>query len=151
MRVNLREAVEPGETAEVLVGFKGSVPEIDPDETSITTHVIKQVSAALRGERETRRARDINFHCRGVVLLGTFYPVLAVHENDEWQRKIELSVGDIIFNEVADYEVAIEASSGVKVFTSATEVETKSEGETVKTYTGPRFEICDRCRSRLAR
>ena len=70
------------------------------------------------------------------MLLGTSYPVLAVHDGDEWQRKIEPSVGDIIFNEVADYEVNVEAGSGVMVFTSATELETKSEGETVKTYTG---------------
>jgi hypothetical protein len=136
LRVNLRENVAPGGSMEVLVSFKGSVPEIDPEETGITTHVIKQVSAALRGEKETRRARDINFRCRGLMLLGTFYPVLAVHDNDEWQRKIEASVGDIIFNEVADYEVSVEAASGVMVFTSATEMETKSEGETVKTYQG---------------
>ncbi len=136
LRVNLREAVAPGGSTEVLVSFKGSVPEIDPEETGITTHVIKQVSAALRGEREIRRARDINFRCRGLMLLGTFYPVLAVHDGDEWQRKIEPSVGDIIFNEVADYEVSVEAASGVMVFTSATELETKSEGETVKTYAG---------------
>ncbi|CAN5546040.1 M1 family metallopeptidase [soil metagenome] len=136
LRVNLGEAVAPGGSAEVLVTFKGSVPEIDPEETSITTHVIKQVSAALRGEREIRRARDINFRCRGLMLLGTFYPVLAVHDGDEWQRKIEPSVGDIIFNEVADYEVSVEVASGVMVFTSANGLETKSEGETVKTYTG---------------
>jgi hypothetical protein len=136
LRVNLREAVAPGESAEVFVGFQGSVPEIDPEETGITTHVIKQVSAALRGERETRRARDINFHCRGLMLLGTFYPVLAVHEDDEWQRKIEPSVGDIIFNEVADYEVRVEAAPSVMVFTSTAEKEMKSEGEAFKTYTG---------------
>jgi hypothetical protein len=136
LRVNLREAVAPGGSAEVLVSFKGSVPEIDPEETGITTHVIKQVSAALRGERETRRARDINFRCRGLMLLGTFHPVLAVHDGDEWQRKIEPSVGDIIFNEVADYEVSVEAASGVMVFTSATELETKSEGQTITRYTG---------------
>ncbi|CAN5732905.1 M1 family metallopeptidase [soil metagenome] len=136
LRVNLREAVAPGGSAEVFISFKGSVPEIDPEETSITTHVIKQVSAALRGEREIRRARDINFRCRGMMLLGTFYPVLAVHDGDEWQRKIEPSVGDVIFNEVADYEVSVEVDSGVMIFTSATELETKSEGETIKTYTG---------------
>jgi hypothetical protein len=136
LRVNLREAVAPGRSTEVFVIFKGSVPEIDPEETGITTHVIKQVSAALRGEREVRRARDINFRCRGLMLLGTFHPVLAVHDGDEWQRKIEPSVGDMIFNEVADYEVSLEAPPGVMVFTSATELETKSEGETVRTYKG---------------
>lgn len=119
LRVNLRESVPAGQSTEVVVAFKGSVPEVDPDETSLTTHVVKQVSAALRGEREMRRARDLNFRCRGVMLLGTSYPVLAVHDGNEWVRKVEPSVGDMIFNEVADYEVKITVDAGVSVFTSA--------------------------------
>jgi hypothetical protein len=121
LRVNLREQVAPGSAGEVVIKFKGSVPEIDRDETSLTTHVVKQVSAALRSDREMRRARDINFRCRGVMLLGTAYPVLAVHDGDEWRRKLEPSVGDFIFNEVADYEVTVATNSGIDVFTSGTE------------------------------
>lgn len=121
LRVNLREQIPVGKSAEVIVGFKGNVPEIDPDETGLTTHVVKQVSAAIRGDREIRSPRDVNFRCRGVMLLGTSYPVLAVHDGDEWMRKLEPSVGDIIFNEVADYEVSIEVAPGVAVFTSAAE------------------------------
>ena len=121
LRVNLREQVAPGNSTEVLIGFKGNVPEVDPDETGLTAHVFKQVSAALRGDREMRRPRDLNFRCRGVMLLGTSYPVLAVHDGDEWLRKLEPSVGDMIFNETADYEVKIEAAPGVVVFTSAAE------------------------------
>lgn len=136
LRVNLGVAIAPGQSAEVLVSFKGSVPEIDPEETGITTHVIKQVSAALRDEREIRRARDINFRCRGVMLLGTFHPVLAVHDGDEWQRKIEPSVGDIIFNEVADYEVSVQSAPGVMIFTSAAELGGRSEEASVKTFSG---------------
>lgn len=136
LRVNLGEVIAPGKSAEILISFKGSVPEIDPEETGITTHVIKQVSAALRDEKEIRRARDINFRCRGMMLLGTFYPVLAVHDGDEWQRKIEPSVGDIIFNEVADYEVSVETSPGVMLFASAPELASTSEVATVKTFAG---------------
>ena len=69
LRVNLREPVAPEGSTEVFIKFKGVVPEIDPDETSLTTHVVKQVSAALRSERETRRARDMNFRCKGVMFL----------------------------------------------------------------------------------
>lgn len=121
LRVNLREPVAPGSSTEVVIKFKGTVPEIDRDETSLTTHVVKQVSAALRSDRETRRARDINFYCRGVMLLGAAYPVLAVHDGDEWRRKVEPSVGDFVFNEAADYEVTVAAPSGVEVFTSGSE------------------------------
>jgi hypothetical protein len=127
LRVNLREPVAPGSTVEVLIKFKGTVPEIDPDETSLTTHVVKQVSAAIRSEREIRRARDINFRCRGVMLLATSYPVLAVHDGDEWRRKLEPSVGDIVFNEAADYEVKISAPPGVEVFAPGTETQGKNK------------------------
>jgi len=127
LRVNLREQVAPEGAAEVVIKFKGSVPEIDRDETSLTTHVVKQVSAALRSDREVRRARDINFRCRGVMLLGAAYPVLAVRDGDEWRRKLEPSVGDFIFNEVADYEVTVAAIQGVDVFTSGTETSPRNE------------------------
>ena len=129
LRISLREQIASGKSTEVVIGFKGNVPEVDADETGLTSHVVKQVSAAIRGERELRRARDLNFRCRGVMLMGTAYPVLAVHDGDEWVRKLEPSVGDFIFNEVADYEVRIEAPPGVFVFTSARENENKSDGE----------------------
>ncbi|HEU4434330.1 MAG TPA: M1 family metallopeptidase [Pyrinomonadaceae bacterium] len=128
LRINLREPVAPGASTEVVIKFKGSVPEIDRDETSLTTHVVKQVSAALRSDREMRRARDINFQCRGVMLLGAGYPVLAVHDGDEWRRKVEPSVGDFVFNEAADYEVTITAPTGVEVFTSGTETNKSDKG-----------------------
>ncbi|MGH9871334.1 MAG: M1 family aminopeptidase [Pyrinomonadaceae bacterium] len=136
LRVNLREQVAPGNSAEVVIDFRGTVPEVDQDETGLTAHVVKQVSAALRGDREMRRPRDLNFRCRGVMLLGTFYPVLAVHDGDEWLRKLEPSVGDIIFNETADYEVKIEAEPGVAVFTSAGE-DPKASNEKMLVFSAP--------------
>jgi hypothetical protein len=135
LRVNMRDQVAPEEATEVVITFKGSVPEIDRDETSLTTHVVKQVSAALRSDRETRRARDINFRCRGVMLLGTAYPALAVHDGDDWRRKLEPSVGDFVFNEAADYEVTVTAAPGVDVFTSGTETGPRSD-KNVQTFTG---------------
>ena len=53
-------------------------------------------------EREIRRAREIDFRCRGVMLLGTPFPILAVREGDDWRRKAEPSVGDIVFTEASD-------------------------------------------------
>ena len=129
LRVNLREPVAAGSAAQVFIGFKGDVPEIDAEETGLTTHVVKQVSAALRAEREVRRARDFNFRSRGVMLLGTSYPVLVVHDGDDWQRKLDPGVGDLIFNETADYDVHIDAAPGVAVFTSGSETENTLPGD----------------------
>lgn len=135
LRVNLREAVVPGSATELMLTFKGSVPEIDPEETGLVTHVIKQVSAAIRSERETRRAREINFRSRAVMLLGTAFPVLTVHDGDEWRRKVEPSVGDLLFTEASDYDVTVRAPAGVAVFTSASELN-KSDTETSHSFSG---------------
>lgn len=124
LRINLRDAVAVGQPVEIAMDFRGSVPEIDPEESAITTHVIKQVSAALRDEREMRRARDLNFRCRGVMLLGSAYPVLAVHDGGDWRRRLEPGIGDLIFNESADYEVTVTSVPGVHVFAPGTEHET---------------------------
>jgi hypothetical protein len=140
LRVNLREAVLPNASAEIEIKFKGTVPEIDPEETGLFVHVLQQVGAALRSERETRRARDVNYLCHGVMLLGTSYPVLAAREGDEWQRKVEPTIGDVIFAETADYEVAVDAPADVALFTSAPARETakRSEraGNTVREFAG---------------
>ena len=118
LRVQLREAVAPGSATELELSFKGTIPELDPDETSLTAHVIQQVGAAMRDTREIRRARDTNFVSRGVMLLGGFYPVLAARAGDNWQRKVEPSVGETFFTDVADYEVEVETAEGVNLYAS---------------------------------
>ena len=140
LRVNLREPVAANSAAEIEISFKGSVPEIDAEETGLLVHVLQQVGAALRSEREMRRARDINYRCRGVMLLGTSYPVLAARANDEWQRKVEPTIGDMIFAETADYEVTIDAPSDVAFYTStrtrATSARSARAGNTVREFSG---------------
>jgi hypothetical protein len=118
LRVTLREPVPAGASTELELAFNGSVPEIDPDETSLPAHVVQQLGAALRDTRETRRARDLNFRSRGVMLLGAAYPVLAVRDGNGWQRDVKPSVGDLLFAEAADYEVTIDTATEIKLFTS---------------------------------
>jgi hypothetical protein len=141
LRVNLREAVAPNASTEIELSFKGSVPEIDSEETGLLVHVLQQVGAAIRSEREMRRARDINYLCRGVMLLGTSYPILAARDNDEWQRKVETTIGDTVFAETADYEVAVDAPSDVALFASApaageTTVKSERTGNSVREFKG---------------
>ena len=121
VRVVLREAVAAGAATEITIEFKGSVPEIDPEETGLLAHLVQQVGAVLRGEREMRRARDLNFSSRGVLLLGCSYPLLAARNGDDWQRKIEQSVGDSIYADIADYTVEIRTTQPIPLFTSGEE------------------------------
>ncbi|MBD0325784.1 MAG: hypothetical protein ICV68_05100, partial [Pyrinomonadaceae bacterium] len=129
-----------GAATEIDMKFKGSVPEIDPEETGLLVHDQQQVAPLHRSEREVRRARDLNFSCRGVMLLGTWYPVLAARDGDEWQRKIETGIGDKIFAEVADYRVTIDAPGDVQLFTSGEAVEkgaaNQREASAAREFTG---------------
>lgn len=138
LRVQLREPLAAGATVIVELSFKGSVPELDPDETSLPAHVVQQIGAAMHDTREVRRARDTNFVSRGVMLLGSFYPVLAVrNEGGDWQRKVEATVGDSFFADTADYALALFAPADVAVFTSGEESHVADSGHNVaRTYVG---------------
>jgi hypothetical protein len=135
LRVNLREDVPPQKSVDLLITFRGDVPEIDPDETGLVAHVMQQVSAAIGGARELRRARDINFRCRGVMLLGTWYPVLAARDGEEWLRRIDPGIGDATIADVADYEVNVDAPQGISIFTPVESKQvTTQDGRAVSTF-----------------
>ena len=136
LRIALRTPVPAGASTEVVISFKGRVPEIDTEETGILAHIIQQVDAVLRSEHETRRARDINFRCRDVMLLGAAYPVLAARDGDDWQRKVEPSIGDALFTDVGDYRVTIESAPGIKIFTSGDATDQQTEGAPTPLFTG---------------
>jgi hypothetical protein len=138
LRVMLREPVAAAGNTEISIEFKGSVPEIDADETGLLAHLIQQVGAVLRGEREVRRARDINFSSRNVILLGASYPLLVARDGDDWQRKVEQSIGDSVYADVADYTVEIRAPENVSLFTSGEEMSRQQgvEGNGARVFTG---------------
>jgi Peptidase family M1 domain len=133
LRIALRELVMPKAAVEIEIKFKGSVPEIDSEETGIATHVVQQVTAAIRNTRELRRARDTNFRCRGIMMLGTSYPILAARDGDDWLRKIDLSVGSPVTSDAADYNVNVEAPHDVQVFTPVLSGVVSSRQETNST------------------
>jgi hypothetical protein len=141
LRVNLRAPLAANAATEIEIKFRGSVPEISGEETGLLAHVAQQINAVLRREREARRARDINFCSGNVMLLGTAYPVLAVRNGEDWQRKVENSVGDFVFAETADYEVSIDAPSDLQIFTSGDEIQSAARrgGRALRRFTGAKL------------
>ena len=134
LRINLRDAVAPSAVVEFEIKFKGTVPEIDPEETGLLAHVVQQVSAAIRSTREVRRARDTNFRCRGVMMLGAAYPLLAARSGDDWFRRIESSIGDALMTDASDYEVTIDAPRNIAVY-APVPVQTVQQKEGANTST----------------
>jgi Peptidase family M1 domain len=140
LRINLREAVAPNAKVEMQVKFKGSVPEIDPEETGLVNYVLQKISAVIRSSRELRRARDTNFVCRGVMMLATSFPILAARSGDDWIRKLEPSISDALTTDSADFDVTVETQPGVMVFTPVGPASTaqKEKVESAK-FTGERL------------
>lgn len=133
LRVNFQTPVQKGSAADIFIAFRGTVPEVDSEQTGIIAHVFQQVDAVLRSQKETRRARDVNFFCRNVLMLGVAYPILSVRDGNDWQRKADVNIGDTIFSEIADYNVTITTQKDVRIFTSGEEA-FKNAGENKITY-----------------
>src|SRR4051812_7686620 len=130
LRINLREPVAPGAAVDVQIKFKGSVPEIDPDETGLVNYVLQNISAVIRSSRELRRARDTNFVCRGVMMLSTSFPILAARSGEDWIRKLESSINDSLTTDAANFEVTVETQPGVMVFTPVSPAATTQKEKT---------------------
>ena len=109
---------------------------------------MKRQRRAAQRARDAR-ARDINFLSRRDASRHA-YPVLAVHDGDEWRRKLEPSVGDFVFNESADYEVTVTTNQGVEVFTSGTENRPKNREDRSNVYRLCFARLRDPRRSRFA-
>jgi hypothetical protein len=48
--------------------------------------------------------------------------VLAARTGGDWRRKVEASIGDMLYTDVADYHVRIEAPNDMAIFASAAEL-----------------------------
>ncbi len=56
----------------------------------------------------------------GVLVLGNWYPMLAVFRNGDWERHQYTPIGDAFFSEVADYDVTVKFSPTVNVSPTVT-------------------------------
>jgi hypothetical protein len=118
LRVPLREAVPAGGSVEIALEFKGVVPEIDAEETTLLAHVMQQVGAVLNDLRETRSPRETNFRARGVMFLGAGFPLLAAREDGKWLRAGDAGMARATNADTANYAVTIETAPDIKVHTA---------------------------------
>lgn len=139
LRVPLRASVAPEATTEISIEFRARVPEIEVEETSLLAHVVGQVDAALRDGREVKRARELQFAARDVMMLTAPFPVLAVRDGNDWRRaRINLNVGRAAgASDASDYLVKVVAAPDIKVYTSARQIESRSnEAKVTTTFKG---------------
>lgn len=116
LHIALEDGLVPGEAIEFDIAFDFTLP---PD-------------------TEVAYGRMIDLE--GVIAAPTFFPLLAVYENGDWQTDWPDDKGDPVYSEVALYDVQLTAPSALKIATTGTalDAEPQPNGTTVyRIVTGP--------------
>jgi hypothetical protein len=126
LKADLPFKLQPGQSLELKLEFSGRLPRIQREEASLLAHFLQEVNDAVSEERTLRDSRDIFFAAEEAMLLGYFYPVLAVRSSQLSEQSLVAGVGGVIFSDAADYEVSIVTDAVTTVIGSGAKTETKS-------------------------
>jgi Peptidase family M1 domain len=126
LRVDLPTRLPAGRSIEISLDFSARIPRVQREETSLLAHFLYEVNDAVTSERRPRDARDIFFAGDEAMLLGYFYPLVAVRQSQSPELVLGSAVSGIIFTEVADYEVAVKTDAELTVIASGEQVERPS-------------------------
>ncbi len=125
LKVELPFKFQPGQSLELKLEFSGRLPRIQREEASLLAHFLQEVNDAVSEERTLRDARDIFFAAEEAMLLGYFYPVVAVRSSQLSEQSLVAGVGGVIFSDAADYEVSVTTDAVATVIGSGTKTEVK--------------------------
>lgn len=125
IKVELQSKLAPGQSAELRLEFSSRVPLVQREEASLLAHFLQEVNDAVSDERQQRDARDLFFSGDEAMLLGCFYPMLAVRSSTLSDQSLVVGAGGALFSEAADYEVSVTTDQGLTIIASAAETENK--------------------------
>ncbi len=125
LKVDLPNKLLSGNSIELTVKFSGRVPRVQREETSLLAHFLQEVNDAVGDEHQLRDSRDIFFAGEESMLLGYFYPIIAVRPTQSAEHSLASGVSGIVFSDVADYEVTIKSDPGITVIGSGPAAESK--------------------------
>ena len=141
LRVDLPAKLPAGRSIELTLDFSARIPRVLREETSLLAHFLYEVNDAVNTERRPRDARDIFFAGDEAMLLGYFYPLVAVRQSQSPELVLGSAVSGIVFTDVADYEVTVNTDEKLTVIASGERVDplsanTKPSGRSVRTFRG---------------
>lgn len=115
----------PGQSLELKLDFSGRLPRIQREESSLLAHFLQEVNDAVNEERTLRDSRDIFFASEEAMLLGYFYPVVAVRPSQLAEQSLVAGVGGVIFSDSADYEVNVTTDAMATVIGSGAKLDSQ--------------------------
>lgn len=123
VRVELPTKLAAGQSIELKLEFSGRVPQVQREEASLLAHFLQEVNDAVSEERPARDARDIFFAGEEAMLLGYFYPIVAVRPSQLTEHSLVAGASGITVSETANYEVKVTVAEGLTVIGSAPLIE----------------------------
>lgn len=118
IRVELPTKLASGQSIEMKLEFIGRVPQVQREEASLLAHFLQEVNDAVSEERPERDSRDIFFASEEAMLLGYFYPVIAVKASQLTELCLVAGAGSLVLSEPADYEVKVTTENGITIISS---------------------------------
>lgn len=112
LRVEFDERIGTGQRVVLHFRFKGAIPRVQREETSLLAHFMQEVNDALEEERVPVDARDVFFAGEEAILLGYFHPLLIVRPQNLGEVRFPVGLSRLVLTGVADYEVAVEIRGG---------------------------------------
>lgn len=137
-RVELPTKLAPGQSIELRLEFSGHVPRVQREEASLLAHFLQEVNDAVSDERPARDARDIFFAGEEAMLLGYFYPIIAVRPSQLTEHSLVAGASGITVSEAANYEVKVTVVEGLTVIGSAPLIEMTEAGSVISDEAGKR-------------
>jgi hypothetical protein len=133
LRVDLGERISPGQWVSLVFELEGRLPRVQREESSLLAHFLEEVQDALEedpGKRPGVNARDIYFAGEEALLVGHFFPLLALRPFQSNEVKFPVGIHRVVWTEVADYEVSVTVNrSGLLVIGSGEEVGSEEVAE----------------------
>ena len=114
VRVEFERRIEVGERVEVRFRFRGRVPRVQREETSLLAHFMQEVNDALEEERVPADARDIFFAGEEALLICYFHPILVVRPSALDGVGFPMGLGRLVLAGMADYEVSVAITGGTE-------------------------------------
>jgi len=108
MKVPFGTPLEPGDRVEIAVDFSGQVPE---------NFGFDQNSAGY----------GIYNYSDGVLSLASWYPILAVYDEDGWNLDPVSSIGDSVYSDIANYTVEVTVPRDVILAATGVEVDRQED------------------------
>lgn len=119
LRVNLPEALQPGQTVVVQMKFAARIPKQTASQ-DLFTQAMDQIQSLINPDPNAQPDYGIFSSGSDILNMGLWYPALSKYDNEGWDEEAYAGIGDVSYYDPADFQVTLSAPTGYQSATSGT-------------------------------